>query len=420
MRILYVSQYFPPEMGAPAARVHELSRYWAESSHDVTVLTGFPNHPTGVVPPEYRSRFRRGVCRERVDGIDVVRTWLFPSPNRKGYERLLNYLSFCLSACVTGAFVRRPDVIIATSPQLFVGVTGWWLGKIKRACFFLEIRDLWPESITAAGMSDDKAIGIRMLRALAGFLYRASDRIAVVTPAFKTDIVARWRIRPDKILVAENGVDIDLFTPDVDGEAEKRALGLGGKHIVSFIGTLGLAQGLDVLLDASVRVQEGCPDVVFVLIGEGADKERLATLAQQRKLRNVSFWPQQPRARVPALIRASDICLVLLKKRDVFRTVIPTKMLEFMACGRPVILGVDGQARRLIEEAGAGVFIDPEDSEALAQAVIRLQGDPELRRTLGENGRHYIVNRLSRKRMAEEYIALLEKGVADWRNRRRG
>ena len=193
MKILYVSQYFPPEMGAPAARVSELARHWVKAGHQVTVLTGFPNHPTGIVPPEYRAKLRRLVCREQKDGINIVRTWLFPCPNRKAHERLLNYLSFVLSSCITGIFLRRPDVIIATSPQLFVGLTGRWLGWIKRVPFVLEVRDLWPESITASGMGRDTDLSIRLLRALSAFLYRSCDHVVVVTPAFKQELVAKWR-----------------------------------------------------------------------------------------------------------------------------------------------------------------------------------------------------------------------------------
>src|SRR4051794_3135768 len=145
LKILYISQYFPPEMGAPAARVSELSRHWADAGHEVAVLTGFPNHPDGVLRPEYRKHFRRAVFREQADGVSVVRTWLLPFPNRKPYERVLNYSSFCASASLTGTFLERPDVIIATSPQLLVGLAGWWIAKLKRVPFVLEVRDLWPE-----------------------------------------------------------------------------------------------------------------------------------------------------------------------------------------------------------------------------------------------------------------------------------
>lgn len=411
MKILYVSQYFPPEMGAPAARVSELARHWVKAGHEVTVLTGFPNHPTGIVPPEYRSKLRKLVCREQKDGIDIVRTWLFPCPNRKAHERLLNYLSFVLSSCITGIFLRRPDIIIATSPQLFVGLTGRWLGWIKRVPFILEVRDLWPDSITASGMGSDTDLSIRLLRALSSFLYRSCDHVVVVTPAFKQEIVTKWHVPAEKISLVENGVETDLFTPDVSGDDVKRELGLEGKFVVSYIGTLGLAHGLRAVMKAATELQSTFPDIQFLFVGEGADKDRLTSLVFELKLANVRFLPQQPRQEIPSIIRASDLCLVLLKKASVFETVIPTKMLEFMACGRPVILGVDGQARQVIEKAEAGVFIEPEDHAALAQAVTQLYLDLGLRKALGENGRKYIVDHLSRERTAKTYTGVLENVI---------
>ena len=413
MRILYVSQYFPPEMGAPAARVSELARHWVKAGHQVTVLTGFPNHPTGVVPPEYRAKFRRLVCREEKDGINVVRTWLFPCPNRKAYERLLNYLSFVLSSCMTGIFLKRPDIIIATSPQLFVGLTGRWLSWIKRVPFVLEVRDLWPESITASGMGSDRDLSIRLLSALSAFLYRSSSHVVVVTPAFKKELVTKWRLRDDKISLVENGVETDLFGPDPSGDRVRRELGFEDKFIVSYIGTLGLAHGLQVVMQAAKELQDTVPDIQFLFVGEGADKDRLVSLAAALGLTTVRFLSQQPRDKIPSIIRACDLCLVLLRKASVFETVIPTKMLEFMACARPVILGVDGQAREILESARAGVFIDPEKPEPLVKAVKQLYLDAALREKLGRNGREYIVANLSRQHTAQTYVGVLERVMRD-------
>jgi len=416
MKILYISQYFPPEMGAPAARVSELARHWARAGHQVTVLTGFPNHPTGVVLPEYRSKFRHLIYRERIDGIDVLRTWLLPFPNRRAYERLLNYLSFCLSSSVAGSFSHQPDVIIATSPQLFVGLAGWWLGRIKHTPFILEVRDLWPDSITASGIGRQGSMPVRALQALSTFLYRTSDYIVTVTPAFKEDIIAKWNINPEKISVVENGVEAELFSPDGSQDATKQDFGLNGKFVVSYIGTLGLAHGLTTVLEAAGELQNAIPQIIFLLVGEGADKERLVSMAQEQNLANVLFLPQQPREKIPALIRASDICLVPLKKAPVFRTVIPTKMLEFMACARPVILGVEGQARQVLEEAQGGIFIEPENHKALLEALLHLYQDSSVRQILGRNGRNYIVEHLSREQTAKTYIEVLEKVVSRWKN----
>jgi colanic acid biosynthesis glycosyl transferase WcaI len=412
MKILYVSQYFPPEMGAPAARAAELSRHWAAAGHDVTLLTGFPNHPTGVIPPEYRDKFRRLVAHEQTNGVNVIRTWLLPFPNSKAHERMLNYSSFCISAASTGLFLSRPDVVIATSPQLLVGLSGWWLARWKRAPFVFEVRDLWPESLAAVGMGKGDSLLHRSLAKIAGFLYRHANRIVVVTPAFEDYLVEHWNVPREKISVIENGVETQLFAPEPlaggTGSNLRRELDAEEKFVVSYIGTMGMAHGLETIIAAAVQLRATNPDVVFLMVGEGAAKQRIASLARERGLNNLRFVDQQPREKIPAYIAASDVCLVLLKKTDLFKTVIPTKMLEFMSCARPVILGVDGQARSILEEARAGLVIEPENSDALVNAIRYLAANREEARELGQNGRAHILRRFSRPQTAERYIRVLE------------
>jgi colanic acid biosynthesis glycosyl transferase WcaI len=407
MKILYISQYFPPEMGAPAARASELSKHWAAAGHEVTVLTGFPNHPTGVVPHNYRKKFRRLVAHEQIHGVKIVRSWLLPFPNRKAYERILNYSSFCLSAASTGLFLSRPDVVIATSPQLLVALSGWWIARCKSVPFVFEVRDLWPESLAAVGAGDGNSPLHRTLAMIAGFLYRHADRIAVVTPAFEDHLVKHWRVPRKKISVIENGVETDLFAFQ-PATLLRKELGAEGKFVVSYIGTIGMAHGLETILDSAAKLRRTNPEIFFLIVGEGAEKQRIILLARELGLHNLRFVDQQPREKIPAYISASDVCLVLLKKNDLFKTVIPTKMLEFMACARPVILGVDGQARTILEKAQAGLAIEPENSEALTNAIHNLASNPELAEKLGRNGREYIVRNCSRRETAEKYTRVLE------------
>ena len=404
-------------MGAPAARVSELSRYWAKEGHEVTVLTGFPNHPTGVVPPEYRGKLRRLVMREHVDGVNVVRSWLFPFPNRKAYERILNYSSFCVSSVGTGVFLPRPDIVIATSPQLLVGLSGWWLARSKRAPFIFEVRDLWPESLVAVGMGNAESFLHRSLSKIAGFLYRKCDRIVVVTPAFKDYLIEHWHVPAEKIFIIENGVEQNLFSPHHTNDLRKE-LGIEEKFVICYVGTMGMAHGLEIMVEAAARLRDTAPQVLFLLIGEGAEKERIMAMAQARDLTNLRFIDQQPREKIPAYISASDACLVLLKKTELFKTVIPTKMLEFMSCARAVILGVDGQARKIVEEAQAGIFVEPENATDLVSAVTRLLADAGLRETLGRNGRRHVLQHCSRKHTARAYMDVLE-GLVDKDIRRR-
>jgi colanic acid biosynthesis glycosyl transferase WcaI len=410
VKILYVSQYFPPEMGAPAARASELASHWAQAGHEVSVLTGFPNHPTGVVPPEWRARLRRLTYHENIGGVNVFRTWLWPLPNRKAHERMRNYASFCVSAALRGMALPRPDVIIASSPQLLVGLSGWWISFARQVPFVFEVRDLWPESLAAVGVGDENSLLHHALSAVADFLYQKSDRIVVVTPAFKEHLMRLWRVPPEKIAVVENGVETDLFAPSPSpaNHTLRRELGAEGNFLVCYIGTMGMAHGLETLLDAASQLQRQSSNVQFLLVGEGAEKERIKTLAQSRGLANVRFLDQQPREKIPAFISASDACLVLLKKTDVFKTVIPTKMLEFMSCARPVILGVDGQARQIIEDAEAGLVIEPENADALVNAINQLAANRDLAMALGRNGREHILQHFSRGRTAEKYIAVLQ------------
>jgi colanic acid biosynthesis glycosyl transferase WcaI len=409
VKILYVSQYFPPEMGAPAARAAELAQHWSQAGHDVSILTGFPNHPTGIVPPAWRKRLHRLVYREQVGRVNVFRTWLWPLPNRKPHERIRNYVSFCLSAALRGLSIPRPDVIIATSPQLLVALAGWWIALVKRVPFVFEVRDLWPESLTAVGAGDDTSLLHRLLAAVANFLYRRSDHIVVVTPAFKQHLMSHWHVRDEKISVVENGVETALFAPSPPAvnTTLRAELGAEDKFVVSYIGTIGMAHRLETLLDAA-SLQREDKHIMFLVIGEGSEKARIKSIAQARGLTNVRFLDQHPRERIPELICASDACLVLLKKADVFKTVIPTKMLEFMSCARPVILGVEGQSLQIMEDARAGLVIEPENSEALSEAITQLASSPELRRRLGQNGREYILRHYSRRVTAEIYIRVLE------------
>jgi glycosyltransferase involved in cell wall biosynthesis len=407
VKILYVSQYFPPEMGAPAARVAELSRYWVRRGNQVTVLTGFPNHPTGEVPPPYRSRMRRLIYRENVNEVNVVRSWLLPFPNRKAYERVLNYTSFCASAAMTGSFLSSPDLVIATSPQLLAGLAGWWIARMKGVPFIFEVRDLWPESLAGVGMGSEHSVLYRALHKIAAFLYQRADHIVVVSPAFKSHLVEQWNLTPEKISVVENGVETNLFSPQVPAAELRREIG-ENKFVVSYIGTLGMAHGLDTVIEAAAQLQTARPDVLFLMVGEGADKARLMQLAERRHLNNIRFLDQQPREKVPSYVCASDACMVLLKDAPVFQTVIPTKMLEFMACGKPVILGVKRQARQILQAAQAGLTIAPENAYELASAIIGLADNRSLCEKLGANGRNYIVKHFARERTARIYESILE------------
>lgn len=408
MKILFVSQHYPPEMGALAGRAAELSRHWAAAGHCASVLTGFPNHPSGVITPEYSDRFRRLFYREQVDGVDVVRTWLLPYPNRKPIERILNYGSFFVSATIRGAFLDRPDVVIGTSPPLPIAMAGYNIARLKRVPFIFEVRDLWPESLEGVGLGSDKSSIYRTVASIVRYLYEHSDHIVVVTPAFKDYLHEKWGVPLSKISVVVNGVETNHFIPAAPSEELRKEFRIAGKFVVSYIGTMGMAHGLETLLDVAEGLRS-ISEIAVLMVGDGGNREHLMQMTAQRNLQNVVFAGQQPRERVPAIVNASDVCLVLLKNEAVFKTVIPTKMLEFMSCGRPVVLSVGGQAERILNEAAGGISVEPGNAGAIAEAVRALYADPALRLRCGESGRRFIIDRMARESTASQYLDVLAR-----------
>ena len=407
MHILYVSQYFTPEIGAPAARVHELGREWVRTGHRVTVLTGFPNHPTGRIPEAYRRLLRRGTVRECVDGIDVVRTWLYPAPNRRPAERMLNYSSFGVSAVARGLWLERPDVVIGTSPQLLVPLAGWCLARRFRRPCVVEIRDLWPESLPASGVGRVGSPLYRALDALASFLYRSADLVVPVTQPFVAEI--RRRAPEAQTVVVENGVDTDLFRPMGPSYEAKHQLGIGDRFVASYIGTIGAAHALGTVLEAAAILRARIPRMLFLMVGEGAEREQLEARARQAGLANVRFVGARPRDEIPVHVAASDLCLVHLRRSPLFETVLPSKMLEFMACARPVVVGVGGLTRALVEDSRAGLCVTPEDPVELAEAISRIHDDQPLGQKLGENGRRYVMEHFTREAKARVYLDALQR-----------
>lgn len=378
---------------------------WAQWGSDVTVLTAFPHHPTGVVPRRYQ---RKRLVREEADGVSVVRTWIYPAANRGVAKRILSYLSFMVSAIFTGLFVvRRHDVIVASSPQFFVGVAGWVLSVLGRGKFVFEVRDLWPDSLVAVGAIKHQAI-IAPLKRLEYFLYRRAHRVVVVTESTKR-VLEEGGIASEKISVVTNGVDVDVFTPGTE-EALRRRLDVHDKFVVSYIGTIGLAHALEVVLHAARKLRDdGDGDVVFLIVGEGARKQQLEDQLRQLGLDNVRFIGQQPRNRIPALLRASDACLVHLRAAELFTTVIPSKIFEIMGCGRPILMGVGGEAARIVERGRAGIAFESENAAQLVDMVRKLNNDRELLKRMGETAREFAVREYGRDRLARKYAELLER-----------
>ncbi len=404
MKILFLCQYFPPEPGAPAARTHEHAKEWVRLGHDVTVVCGIPNHPDGEVPLNYRNKY---VYEEFVDGIRVLRCWFLVAANAGRVRRSIAFVTFMLAAIYWSLRQGgKADVVAATSPQLLCGLAGYTVALLKRRSFVFEVRDLWPQQIIDLGVLRNPLL-IRLLRGLERFLYHRASAIITVAEAVRRELV-QTGLPAEKIHTITNAIALDVFKPQPRLGAMRYRYGWGERLLVMYIGTHGLSQGLETVL-AAARELEGRGDIHFVFVGSGAERESLMSAAKERDLANVEFIPSQPRPDMPDFYAAADICLVPLKHREVFLTNIPSKMFEIMACARPIILGVEGQGREILEEANAGIAVPPEDARALAAAIRALAEDPEARRRYGENGRRYVETASNRAEKARQYLELFQR-----------
>lgn len=408
--ILFLSQYYPPEINALTVRASELVEVWAKEGCDVRVLTGFPNHPDGNIHPEYKDKIRQLVYHEDRESHRVIRTWLTALSNDRVGNRFLNYLSFMFSAVLTGLIIRKPEVLVASSPPLTAGLAGWAVSKFKGVPFVLEIRDLWPESIAGTGIMRKGSFFFRMLDKLAEFLYQQADHLVVLTPAFKKHILAKTVVESSKLSVIMNGFNQERFSNAANLPEEFADL-FQDRFVVSYIGNFGWAQHLMTVIRAAEEIEGDLPDVVFLLIGDGAERRKLTRYIQDHQLDHVKVFPAQPEFMVPSLIRSSDISLVPLRDEPVFRTVIPSKMFEIMAAGTAMILSGGGQAEAFLEEADCGITVSPEEPEKLAEAVIYLYQHPAQRKAMGDNGKQYAYQNLSREKTGMEYLDTIREVI---------
>ncbi len=405
MRILFVSHYFPPEVNAPASRTHEHCRKWVEEGHEVTVITGVPNHPSGELFPGFRNAWLQ---EEEVDGVRVLRTWMFLTANAGFAKRILNYVLFAVTATLASARVGRPDVVVATSPQFFCGLAGAVIARLKRRPFVLEVRDLWPKSIVELDQLGDGPI-LRVLEALERWLYRSADGIVVNTRYFIRHITALG-YPEDRIELVYNGIDHRRFTPQPKSEALLAEHDLKDRFSVAYIGTMGLAHGLGTVLEAAQRLRERT-DITFLLIGDGAERARLAAEVDAGGISNVKVLGLQPRDRMPAWIASIDVLLVTLRDLPVFETVIPSKIFEFLAQERPVIVAAKGEIRSMVEEADAALSIPPEDARALADAIVAIADDPAAAEERARNGRRWVEENFVRDTLALRMLAFMQRTV---------
>ncbi len=410
MRIVWLCHYFAPEIGAPQARLLELSRWFAVRGHSVAAVTCFPNHPTGALRAEDRGVKRR---RDEIDGIAVHRCWSYVTSNRGFVKKVIGHLSFMWTSrggLSRSASDAHPDVVIVSSPTFFSVISAWWWCRWRKVPFVFEVRDLWPAVFVDLGVLKSRPL-IWFLERWEKFLYRRAARVVTVTSSF-ADHIAERDIPREKLAVVTNGVDAAAYGPRERDDALAAQQGLDGKFVVLYLGAHGISHALASILDAAELLSD-LPDVCFVFVGEGAEKEALMRAATERRIGNVVFHGGVPKSEVARWYSLADVGLVPLKGVPLFHTFIPSKMFELMASGIPIVASVAGEARGILERSGGARVTDPEDASGIAAAVRELHGDGELHRQLASAGRAFVLAEYTRERLADRYVEILEEMLAE-------
>jgi glycosyltransferase involved in cell wall biosynthesis len=408
MRVLYLSQYFFPEMGATQIRAYENSSNWVRLGHQVTMIAEIPNHPAGIVPLEFRGKLYQ---RDTLDGIDVIRVWVKASPVKDFRNRMLFYLSYMVSASLAGLFLSRGhyDLIYASSPPLFVGGAALTISLLKRIPFIFEVRDLWPESAVALGELRSPKI-VAWATRFEEACYHRAKKVIVVTRGALTNLLERG-VPVEKIELVPNGANTELFDYRKEDREKIRAeLGLQNKLVAIYAGIHGVAQNLETVIEAA-RLLRQETEIHFLLIGEGPRKRALEELVQNYHLSNVTMLPGQSHQAIPSYLSAANVAIIPLRDVELFRGTVPSKIYDAWACRLPILLSVDGEARQIMKQANAGQFIQPGDAQAIASALIAMKDNLEAWKVMGENGRDFTVRNYSRRAQAEKLAQILESSL---------
>ena len=404
MKIVVIHQNFLRPDAEGGSRFNEMTRYWREAGHDVTVIASQVNYKTSERAAKYRGKW---IAEERENGVRVLRTYMPESVHSSMVGRMWAFASFTLSS-TTGLLkeIDDADVVVTTSPNLLVVVSGL-LGKwLKRWPFVFEVRDLWPESAVATGVFSEGSPIIQGLYALEALGYHQASQIVVLTPAFRDDIVERGLADADKISFVPNGADLDMFTPGPPDEALRRKLGWEDKFVVLYSGAHGVANHLWQYIDTAERLRDR-DDIVLASVGSGPEKQALVEETKKRGLTNMHWLDGVPKSEMPALVRAADASTAILKKVDTFKTVYPNKIFDAMASARPVLCAIDGVARQLVEDAEAGYYVEPENPDDFAAKIVKLAESPDDCEAMGRNGRAYVEEHFDRKKLAHKYLDIL-------------
>ncbi len=404
MKILFLTDNFPPELNAPATRTFEHCKEWVKSGAEVTVITCFPNFPHGKLFDGYTNKWKE---IEWLDGIKVIRVWSFISANEGIFKRTLDYISFSITSFLAGLSIET-DIIIATSPQFFNALGGRTLSYWIRKPWIMEVRDIWPESIKTVGAMKD-GIFIRYFEWQEKRCYRSAKCIVVVTESFKETLIGKG-IPGNKIKIIKNGANLDLYRPRGKNKNLIHQLGLDGKKILGYIGTHGMAHNLDFILDCAKEIKASNPEFHFLLIGNGAEKKALLEKVQLLSLTNVTMMDSVPKNEVVEYFTILDAAIINLRKSELFKTVIPSKIFETAAMQVPILLGVDGESRSILEKFGAGIFYEPENLNDFIAKINFLFSD-EIQYIAYKTGGKKLAVEFDRKILADQMFEVIENTI---------
>jgi glycosyltransferase involved in cell wall biosynthesis len=404
MKILILTQYFPPETGAPQNRLHSLAGYFSYLGAEVSILTAMPNYPKMEVFDGYKGKFYK---YEEQGNIKVHRAWIFVSKSKSVIFRLLNYFSFVFSSLLVGIFkINKHDIIICESPPLFLGISALILKWFKNSKLVFNVSDLWPESAEKLDIVTNKLL-LNISYKLEGILYTHSNLVSGQTQGIVKNISDRFPLV--KTYWLPNGIDFNQYNILANGADFRLTYAINSSDfILMYAGILGYAQGLDVIIK-SAFISKNFPEIKYVIIGDGPEKEKLKKLAKELKLENVLFVGNIPRENMSNAIAACNAYIVPLKKNDLFLGAIPSKLFEPLAMGKPILLGVDGEARELfIEKGNGGLFFTPEDADGLAEKVLYLNANRNEISILGDNGKKFVSINFNREKLAKLFFEKLE------------
>lgn len=407
MKIAVFHQYYLTAGAPGGSRFNEFARFWCEAGHEVTVITGMVNYTTGEAPPQYKGRW---IVREKDGPVDVWRCWVPPTYQAGKLGRSLGYFGWVASAATAALRIPKPDVVIATSPPLTASLPAYLAARLpwRDVPWVFEIRDLWPESVIGPGMLSAESPITKALYGLERFACTHADTVNVLTPAFRENLIARGLVPDARIAFVPNGADVRLFNPGPRDNDARRRFGWGDRTVALYAGAHGVANALTQLIDAAALLKDR-KDILLATVGDGNERAVLTQRARERGVDNFVMHGAQPKDAMPDIVNACDIGVAVLQRKEMFKTVYPNKVFDYMACERPTVIGIDGVARSLVcDQARAGLFAEPEDPRAIADAIVKLADAPALRAEMGARGRQWVLENATRDALAQRYLDVLE------------